>query len=93
VILFVLSHGLSDRRSNWRRRLTGLTDGRRMHYASCSVRSNLARIVGEIPPGFRGRGLFMETFDKPVPRHARALDDSDDGELVTCYDGDEKRSC
>ncbi len=33
------------------------------------------------------------TFDQPAPHHARALDNSDHGELVTLYDDDEKKSC
>jgi hypothetical protein len=32
------------------------------------------------------------TFQKRVPHHARILDGSEDGELVTFYDEDEKKS-
>lgn len=32
------------------------------------------------------------TFQQRVPHHARVLDGSDDGELVTFYDDDEKES-
>ena len=32
------------------------------------------------------------TFQRSVPHHARVLDGSDDGELVTFYDDDEKKS-
>ena len=32
------------------------------------------------------------TFQKRVPHHARVLDGSDGGELVTFYDDDEKKS-
>ena len=32
------------------------------------------------------------TFQKRVPHHARVLDGSEDGELVTFYDDDEKKS-
>jgi hypothetical protein len=39
-----------------------------------------------------GELVSTGTFQKRVPHHARVLDGSDDGTLVTFYDDEEKRS-